>query len=603
MLIPERKIEEVLERTDIVAVISRYVELKKSGRSYKARCPFHEEKTASFHVTPELRRFKCFGCQAGGDAITFIQRYLGKSFVDSVRELAREVGVDLESAVDPLAQTRRQLREATDLAAERFKERLWNPQHGRIARDYLAGRGVSEETARRFGLGWAPLSWNELTEALLKAGMLDWGLSAGLVQKRPQADGYYDVFRGRLMVPIRSPEGRTIAFGGRLLEGDAGPKYLNSRESPLYNKGETLYGMDQAREEIRRKRRAVLVEGYFDCIALHQAGIRNAVALCSTALTPGHLTLLSRSDAKELVLFLDGDEAGRKGIERVAGVLLAAGATARVALLPDNQDPDSFVHSQGEAAARELLERAKPLTEHLFTDVLPKGREGSFEEKMSAIERLKPIAAGMQVGLVRSVFLAAMANHFGLPAAELEAAIRGKPGHYRPAPKVTASPTAAGPTPRKTSADRPPDRLETTFVAALLLDPALKAKDAFGLVGQLLHPGLRALVAYAESDGLEEAMLVASDPVRAAMEEATKQLPGDEATRLELFLAVCRKLKLRRIDEQLSYIARVAGQVDAADDWSEETKRLQGERITLLALRKQVLQGAAENPAETHEAS
>jgi len=603
LLIPERKIEEVLERTDIVAVISRYVELKKSGRSYKARCPFHEEKTASFHVTPELRRFKCFGCQAGGDAITFIQRYLGKSFVDSVRELAREVGVDLESAVDPLAQTRRQLREATDLAAERFKERLWNPQHGRIARDYLAGRGVSEETARRFGLGWAPLSWNELTEALLKAGMLDWGLSAGLVQKRPQADGYYDVFRGRLMVPIRSPEGRTIAFGGRLLEGDAGPKYLNSRESPLYNKGETLYGMDQAREEIRRKRRAVLVEGYFDCIALHQAGIRNAVALCSTALTPGHLALLSRSDAKELVLFLDGDEAGRKGIERVAGVLLAAGATARVALLPDNQDPDSFVQSQGEAAARELLERAKPLTEHLFTDVLPKGREGSFEEKMSAIERLKPIAAGMQVGLVRSVFFAAMANHFGLPAAELEAAIRGKPGHYRPAPKLTASPTASGPTPRKTSADRPPDRLEATFVAALLLDPALKAKDAFGLVGQLLHPGLRALVAYAESDGLEEAMLVASDPVRAAVEEATKQLPGDEAARLELFLAVCRKLKLRRIDEQLSYIARVAGQVDAADDWSEETKRLQGERITLLALRKQVLQGAAKNPAETHEAS
>jgi len=603
LLIPERKIEEVLERTDIVAVVSRYVELKKSGRSYKARCPFHEEKTASFHVTPELRRFKCFGCQAGGDAITFVQRYLGKSFVDSVRELAREVGVDLESAVDPLAQSRRQLREVTDFAAEHFKERLWNPQHGRIAREYLSGRGVSEETARRFGLGWAPLSWNELTEALLKAGMLDWGLSAGLVQKRPQADGYYDVFRGRLMVPIRSPEGRTIAFGGRLLEGDAGPKYLNSRESPLYNKGETLYGMDQAREEIRRRRRAVLVEGYFDCIALHQGGIRNAVALCSTALTPGHLTLLSRGDAKELVLFLDGDEAGKKGVERVAGVLLAAGATARVALLPDNQDPDSFVQSHGEAAARELLERAKPLTEHLFFDALPKGRGGSFEEKMSAIDRLKPIAAGMPVGLVRSAFFAAMANHFGLPAAELEAAVRGKPGHYRPAPKLAASPTASGPAPGKTSADRPPDRLETAFVAALLQDPELKSKDPYGLVGQLLHPGLRALAAYAESDGSEEAMLAASETVRTAVEQAMGQLPTDQTARIQLFLEVSRRLKLRRIDEQLSYIARVAGQIDAADDWSEETKRLQGERITLLALRKQVLQGGAENPAETHETS
>jgi len=600
LLIPERKIEEVLERTDIVAVISRHVELRKSGRSYKARCPFHEEKTASFHVTPELRRFKCFGCQAGGDVIAFVQRYLGKSFVDAVQDLAREVGVDLEAAVDPASQARRQLREVTDLAAEHFKSQLWNPQ-GSLAREYLHRRGVTEETARRFGLGWAPLSWNELTDALLKAGMLDWGLSAGLVQKRPQAEGYYDVFRGRLIVPIRSPEGRTIAFGGRLLEGEAGPKYLNSRESALYNKSETLYGMDQARDEIRRKRCAILVEGYFDCIALHQAGIRNAVALCSTALTAGHLALLARGEAKELILFLDGDEAGRKGIERVGAVLLSSGASARVALLPDNQDPDSFVQSEGEAAARAVLERARPLTEHLFHDVLPRGREGSFEEKMSAVERLKPIAAAMPVGLVRSAFFAAMASHFGLPAAELEAAVRGRPGHFRPTPKLAHSPSGAASAPRKPGPERPPDPLESMFVAALLRRPQLKSKDPFGLVDQLLHAGLRALVAFAESDGTEEAMLAASGTVRTALETATKQLPTDETALEQLFLAVCRKLKLRRIDEQLSYIARVVG-VEGANDWSEETKRLQSDRINLLALRKQVLQEPGEITAGTNEA-
>jgi DNA primase len=578
------------------------VELRKSGRSYKARCPFHEEKTASFHVTPELRRFKCFGCQAGGDVIAFVQRYLGRSFVDAVRELAREVGVDLESAVDPLSEARRQLREVTDVAAEHFKGHLWNPQQGRVAREYLAGRGVTEETARRFGLGWAPLSWNELTDALLKAGMLDWGLSAGLVHKRPQAEGYYDVFRGRLIVPIRSPEGRTVAFGGRLLEGEAGPKYLNSRESPLYSKSETLYGMDQAREEIRRRRCAILVEGYFDCIALHQAGIRNVVALCSTALTSGHLSLLARGDAKELILFLDGDEAGRKGIERVAGVLLSSGASARVALLPENQDPDSFVQTGGEAAARAVLERARPLTEHLFNEALPRGRQGSFEDKMSAVERLKPIAAAMPVGLVRSAFFAAMGNHFGLPAAELESALRGRPGHFRPAPKLAPSPGGTAPVIGKPGPERPPDPLESTFVAALLRQPQLKSKDPFGLVDQLAHAGLRALVAYAESDGTEEAMLAASGTVRDALEASNKQLPADEAGLEQLFLALCRKLKLRRIDEQLSYIARAVGQVDGANDWSEETKRLQGERISLLALRKQVLQGSGEITAGTNEA-
>ncbi len=603
LLIPEHKIEEVLERCDIVALISRHVELKKSGRSYKGRCPFHEEKTASFHVTPEMRRFKCFGCQVGGDAIAFVQRYFGKTFVDAVKDLARETGVELQAFEDPIFKERRQLREVTEKAAEHFKARFWDPDTGRVARAYVEGRGIHLDTARVFGLGWAPLAWSDLTDPLTKAGVLEWAISAGLVQKRAQGDGYYDTFRGRLIIPIRSAEGRTIAFGGRLLEGEGGPKYLNSRESALYSKSDVLYGLDQAREEIRRRKSAVLVEGYFDCIALHQAGIPHAVALCSTALTSGHLSTLARADAKELILLLDGDEAGRKAVERLAGPLLAAGTASKVALLPEGEDPDTFVRKAGEAASVALLNAARPLTEHLFLAVLPAGRIASFEDKMKGLERLKPIAAQLPVGLMRSAFFSAMGNHFGLPAAELEGALRSKAPHFRPAPKEAAGqkkPALAQPSAPVREQVHPPDSLEATFVACVLRDSRLAAEDSFDACGQLLHPGLRSLAAAAISSHPEDAISEASTAVRDAVKTALEQLPADEELLSHTFAAVGRKLKLRRIDEQLSYIAHIAGQTQGVNDLSEETRKLQGERMDRLALRRRVLQESSPIPPGTN---
>ncbi|MCI0672861.1 MAG: DNA primase, partial [Myxococcaceae bacterium] len=355
MAIPEHKLEEVLRRVDMLGLVGRYVELKRSGKDHKGRCPFHQEKTPSFYVYPEKKRFKCYGCEAGGDAFTFIQRYLGKTFLDTVRDLAGEVGVDLEGAEDPTARERAQLREATELAAAHFSQRLWDAQKGAAARAYLAGRGVTEETARRFGLGWAPAAWSELGDRFLQVGTVEFALKAGLIQPRAKGEGYFDFFRNRLMIPIRSPEGRPVGFGGRLMEGDEGPKYLNSRESALYHKSDTLYGMDQARDEVRRRKGAVLVEGYFDCIGLQQAGVRHAVALCSTTLTPGHLTLLQRSGAQGLTLLLDGDDAGLKAVERLAGPLLAAGMATRVALLPTGDDPDVFARREGAAGVESLL--------------------------------------------------------------------------------------------------------------------------------------------------------------------------------------------------------------------------------------------------------
>ena len=598
MLIPEHKIQEVLERVDLVAVISRHVELKKSGRSFKGKCPFHQEKSASFHVTPDIRRFKCFGCQAGGDAIAFIQRYLGKTFVDAVRDLAREAGVDLEGAVDPGARERQQLKEATDFAAEHFKSRLWDPERGRKAREYLLQRQVSEKTAREFGLGWAPPAASDLADRLLEAGMLEWALGAGLVKRRDHGEGFYDAFRSRLMIPIRSPEGRTIAFGGRFLELEppppdrTPPKYLNSRESRLYNKSEVLFGMDVAREEIRRSKAAVLVEGYFDCIALHDAGVRNAVALCSTALTAGHLGVLSRAEAKELVLLLDGDEAGRKAVERLAGAILAGGFAARVAALPEGEDPDTFARTAGADGVRALVAAARPLTRYLFETVLARGAEASFEEKMQALERLKPLTSQLPVGLTRSAFFGALSKYTALPASELEAALAGRAAALRAVPKPETRPTNGQPSARPNAPipERAPDPLEASLAAAILRSPRLLQADKHRVHDELQHGGLRALIHHvATGKTAEDALFETSGVLKTSLERAARELPGDDDVLEAFFAAACRKLKLRRVEEQLAYIAKVAGRLHGANDLTGDTRRLIEQRVELLELKKKLV--------------
>jgi DNA primase len=581
-VIPDSKIDEVRERIDLVALMGRHgVELKKSGRSFKGCCPFHQEKTPSFHVWPEERRFKCFGCQAGGDAFSFMQRLFGKPFLDAVRDLAKEAGVDLDEAVDPSLKEKAQIKDATDVAAEHFKSRLWDPVVGKRAREYLTGRGVGEDIARAFGLGWAPLAWTELADQLRERGLVPAGEKAGLVSARQRGDGHYDMFRGRLIIPIRSPEGRTIAFGGRLLEGDDGPKYLNSRESKLYNKSDTLYGLDQARDEIRRKKSVVLCEGYFDCIGLHKAGVKNAVALCSTALTPGHMTVLARAEAKELVLLLDGDEAGRKAIERLAAPILASGGSARVAALPDGEDPDTWAAKVGAEAVQRLVEKAPTLTEYLFKSILPGGASSSFEAKMGALERIRPIATGLAVGLMRSAFFGALSAHMGLPASELESALKGKA-----AAAVKAVPK--GPVKLE---EKAPEQWEALFAVAVLRNARLLGKDEWRAADELKHTGLRNLVAALSSGhSREDALYEASDVVKRSLEEQAlqKSLPEDELALEQAFLTVCRRLKLRGLEDQLTRLSRELAQTGSGSDLTDEARELLAQQGQLLSLKRQI---------------
>jgi DNA primase len=586
MAIPEHKIEELLERIDMVGLVGRHVELKKVGRSWRGRCPFHEEKTPSFYVTPELKTFKCFGCQAGGDAISFVQKYEGKGFVDAVKELAKEVGMELSVAEDPAAAQRQKLREVTDFAQRHFQARLWEPtEAGRAAVAYLADRGIQPEAIKAFGLGLCGSGWDDLSNALKAQGTLEWALAVGLVHKRKSGSGHYDAFRGRLMIPIRSPEGRCIAFGGRLLGGGSseGPKYLNSPQSPLYNKSEILFGMDVAKEEIRKRRAAVLVEGYFDCLMLHQVGVRHAVAICSTALTPGQLLALKRAEASELTLLLDGDAAGQKAVERLAGLLLSQGSSAKVACLPEGEDPDTFARRQGPSGVQALLDSAKPLSMHLMESLLPQGRLASFEMKMEAIQRLRPICAELPPGLARSAFFGTLSQHFGIAARELEEVLRGKAATLAQRPKESpAPPPRAAPPPARRM-----DPLEAFWAAAAMKQPELLQGE--GLEGAA-HPGIRSLLArLAEGVPPVELLEEASEPVRRALSEASARLPEPGEALADTFWAIGKKLRLRRIEEQLSHIAKVTGQIALAGELTEETRRLQAERMELLALRRKIV--------------
>ena len=320
-------------------MIGRHMELKRSGRTWKGCCPFHGERTPSFHVYTEDKHFKCYGCGAYGDVFGFLQRLEGKEFPEVVRELAREVGVEIPEVEEESAeQKRRRLERKEILAANDAAARYWAARlasrYGASARKYLEGRGVTEESVQRFRLGVAADEWNDLPRRLADKGIKAPALGrAGLVIEKEKG-GVYDRFRNRLMFPISAMDGQIIGFGGRALGEEKGAKYINTPETPAYKKSKVLYGLELARETIRRTRQAVLVEGYFDVIGLHQAGVASAVAVCGTALTPEHVELLQRCDCREVTILFDGDAAGLAAPAKAAEALFPAGLSGKVAVLP-----------------------------------------------------------------------------------------------------------------------------------------------------------------------------------------------------------------------------------------------------------------------------
>ena len=425
--IPQRFIDDLLGRVDVVEVVGERVQLKKAGRNFSGLCPFHQEKTPSFTVSADKQFYHCFGCGAHGNALRFLMEYDKLPFPEAVEQLAGRLGLDVprEGADDPRAQQREKKRKEgvnlLEVAASFYRERL-KMQEGQSAQRYLQGRGLSPEVIDTYGIGYAPGGWEALKQHLSAKGIGEpVQVEYGLLIHREDTGRTYDRFRDRVMFPIRDLRGRTLGFGGRVM-GDEQPKYLNSPETPVFHKGRELYGLYEARQASSKLEQLVMVEGYMDVVALAQFGIHNAVATLGTATTEDHLSRLFRLVSRVVFCF-DGDRAGRQAASRALETALPQmidGREARFLFLPDGDDPDSLVRREGSEAFQNRVTCAMPLSEFLFEQAA-QGRdlntvEGRERFASQVLEALNKVPDGM----LKSLLLESLAKRSGLAQSQLQ---------------------------------------------------------------------------------------------------------------------------------------------------------------------------------------
>jgi DNA primase len=407
--IPRNFIDDLLNRVDIVEVIDSRVPLKKKGREYWACCPFHGEKTASFSVSASKQFYHCFGCQKSGNAVGFLMDYDHMEFVEAIESLAQALGIEVPyekgSAPARPAEGLEAMYQAMEQSAQYFEAQL---KQTPAAIEYLKNRGISGQTAKIFAIGYAPPGWNNLTgneKLLVDTGML--------VKKE---DGkQYDRFRHRLMFPIRDRRGRTIAFGGRVINPEDNPKYLNSPESPLFHKSDEIYGLYEMKKALTNIERIYITEGYMDVVALAEHGVKSAVATLGTAINNRQIESLFRV-CKNLVFCFDGDAAGKKAAWRSLEQCLASlkeGRIARFLFLPEGQDPDSFINQHGEDAFNQQVEHASTLTEYLFENLLAECNIGTLEGRAQFLDRLRPYFAQIPLQSLKDQILAEVEHRLG----------------------------------------------------------------------------------------------------------------------------------------------------------------------------------------------
>ena len=418
-LIPQDFIDDLIARADIVEVVGRRTQLKKAGREFKACCPFHDEKTPSFTVSPGKGFYHCFGCGAHGTAVGFLMEYEHMSFVEAIESLANSMGVEVpRSESDQPARRYDELFSLMDAVARHWQSCLKDsPQ----AVEYLKDRGIDGSTAKRFGIGYAPDGWSNVLD---KFGQSDEAaerlLATGLIIRKDNGK-HYDRFRDRLMFPIRDTRGRTIGFGGRVM-GEGEPKYLNSPETVLFHKGRELYGMYEARQALRHIERLVVVEGYMDAVALARNGIDFAVATLGTATTGEHLNRLFRITENAYFAF-DGDRAGKKAAWRAlenALPQIREGRQIRFVFLPDGHDPDSFVNENGAAAFVNLMDAGLPLSEFLIQELSSQVDMSSIDGRARLAELARPLVSKLPPGVYRELLTEGLAEAVGLTGSKLE---------------------------------------------------------------------------------------------------------------------------------------------------------------------------------------
>ena len=480
-MIPDDMVEEVRARADIVGIIGEFVQLKKAGKDYRGLSPFKKEKTPSFYVVPAKAFFHDFSSGQSGDVFSFLMKHQGMSFVDAVKYAGARSGVEVREVKrgkkgdDPW----RPYYEASAHASAFFRERLWEWEGGGAAREYLEGRGISREAGERFGLGYAPDEWGALRDAASALGIAEGILlELGLLKKSEHREQPYDAFRNRIIFPIESVSGRVLAFGGRLLgpSGKGAPKYLNSPESPVFHKGEILYGLSWAGNHIRRQGAALLVEGFMDALSLAAVGIRHAVAPLGTALTEAHARLLARYTKQVRILF-DNDPAGLRATFRAADTLLARGLHASVATLPEGEDPDSVARSGGADAVKEFVRQSVDVLDRKLAILEEHDYFSSIEKTRNALDRLLPTLRAVKDPRLRDIYLTRVAERTGVQIDTLKAELRDVPGPRR-------VPRARTPGRRR----RPSPRFHGLGLDRQLVLFLLKKRDLIERAGERMGP-------------------------------------------------------------------------------------------------------------------
>ncbi|WP_282246935.1 MULTISPECIES: DNA primase [Stenotrophomonas] len=542
--IPDAFIDDLLARSDIVEVVGSRVPLKRQGKEYSARCPFHDERSASFTVSPTKQFYHCFGCGAHGTAISFLMNYDRLEFLDAVDELAKRVGMEVPRDTQPrTAQQQddsRELYAALDAATRFFQKSL---EGSDTARAYLDQRGVDEENRTRFAIGYAPDGYSALKDALGKderrMKLLD---RAGLFSKNDRGH-VYDKFRDRVMFPIFDRRGRVIAYGGRVMEKDDGPKYLNSPETALFHKGRELYGLWQVRQANQKIERLIVVEGYMDVVSLFQFGVTQAVATLGTATTPDHAELLFRN-APDVFFCFDGDAAGRRaGWRALESVLprMKDGRQAFFLFLPDGEDPDTIVRKEGKDGFDERLKQATPLSQFFFDELTREVNMGTLDGKARLAERARPMLAQIPDGAFGDLMKQQLATLTGLGAKPAAAPVSRPPAR------------AVAPAQRRS--------LVRAAIAILLQQPSLAMTLEGHHFSGLRLPGVELLIELLtlveQRPDISTGALLEHFEGREEQESlhklAAQTLPGDEAMwNQELHDAVAqleKQLLLQRLEE------------------------------------------------------
>ena len=488
-MIPDDQVEEVRARSDIVAVIGEHIPLRRAGKDYRALCPFHEEKTPSFYVVPAKGFYKCFGCGESGDVFSFVMKRMGLDFTEAVKYAGRKAGVAVREvkARPEYQDPNRPLYEANAFAHEYYRDQLADQDTGRLARDYLRERGIDADTAEEFGIGFAPDEWRGLRTAAARHGIDDAVLlDAGLVTTSERSEEPYDRFRSRIIFPIEGLTGKIIAFGGRLFGPGKGAKYLNSPETPVYHKGEELYGLNRARHEIRKEGAVLLVEGYTDVVSLvaHEAG--NVVASLGTALTSVQARLLARFASKAFLLY-DSDMAGLRATFRAADVLLGAGIHPSVVTLPGGEDPDSVARREGREALMGYVEDAVDVLDRKLQILTGRDRLSSIDGIRDSVDRLLPTLRATTDPALRDIYISRVAAETGVRRETLEEEIARTPA-------MPGGGSVPAPQPRVRRVRKPLMGAERQLLQVLVNDRRLidRASEAVG-PEDFVHPANRAI--------------------------------------------------------------------------------------------------------------